>query len=161
MCWSGWTRPEIEGRWSRVARVCVDASLVLERLLSQEHVLQADRLWGQWAKARMIMVAPPLIYAEVPSALREKVYDGLLSPQAGERTFEAFCVLGIVPISRGDLHLRAWDLGKLLNIRRLYDLQYVALAQLERCEFWTADQRLVNLVSRHFPWVHWVGEVKV
>jgi len=102
-----------------------------------------------------------MLYAEVSSVLREKVYHGLITPEDGQEAFELFCALDIAPSRRDDLHLRMWDLGRRVNARKLYDLQYVALAELERCELWTADQKLVNLVSPRCPWVRWVGEAKV
>lgn len=102
-----------------------------------------------------------MLYAEVPSVLREKVYHGLITPEDGQEAFGLFCALDITPSHRDDLHLLMWDLGRRVNARKLYDLQYVALAEVESCELWTADQRLVGLVAGHCPWVHWVGEVKV
>ena len=45
-----------------------------------------------------------------------------------------------------------------MNAPRLYDAFYVALADIEGCELWTADRRLTNLVQPRFPQVHWLGE---
>ena len=38
------------------------------------------------------------------------------------------------------------------------DAYYLALAEMERCEFWTADERLYNSVKDGFPLIHWLGE---
>ena len=38
-----------------------------------------------------------------------------------------------------------------------YDTAYLALAQLDRCDFWTADRRLYNTVKEELPWVKWIG----
>ena len=40
------------------------------------------------------------------------------------------------------------------NLSRCANL---ALAQLRGCEFWTADERLYNAVSKELEWVKWVG----
>ncbi len=46
------------------------------------------------------------------------------------------------------------------QLRRLaaYDAQYVALAEREGCELWTADERFWYAATARFPWVRWVGE---
>lgn len=38
-----------------------------------------------------------------------------------------------------------------------YDAHYLALAEREGCEYWTADQRLWNTVKAALPWVRWLG----
>jgi len=35
---------------------------------------------------------------------------------------------------------------------------YVAVAELEQCEFWTADRHLVNLVKDRWPLARWLGD---
>ncbi len=144
-----------------MARVCVDASLVLLWLLPQELSSQADALWQRWQGDQVELIAPPLLYAEVPSVLREAVYHHRLAVEEGDGVFAVFCSLGIQAIVPSDLHLHAWELGKVLNAPRLYDSHYLALADLEQCELWTADQRLVNLVGARLPWAKWVGDVRV
>jgi len=57
-----------------------------------------------------------------------------------------------------DLHNRAWQLATQLNRPTAYDAHYLALAKILDCEFWTADQRLVNAAQSTLPWVHWLGE---
>lgn len=143
-----------------MARVCIDASVVLEVLLRQARASQIESLWGQWRQQGTELLGCPMLYAEVPSVLREKVHLGHITPEEGQEAFEIFCALDITPSRRDDLHLRVWELGKKVNASRLYDIQYVALADLEGCQLWTADQRLVNLVSGHCPWVRWVGDVE-
>ena len=58
-----------------------------------------------------------------------------------------------------ELHLRTWYWADRLNHSKTYDAQYVALAELERAEFWTADRRLANGARQvGAGWVHWIGE---
>lgn len=35
---------------------------------------------------------------------------------------------------------------------------YLALAERENCEFWTADTRLFNAINGKLPWVHKLEE---
>ena len=38
------------------------------------------------------------------------------------------------------------------------DAHYLALAERENCEFWTADTRLLNAINGKLPWVHKLEE---
>ena len=136
--------------------VCVDASLVLMILLPDEHSERAESLWSTWRQERTTPLGPPLLYAEVPSAIRQAVFAGRLSSEEGEQAFETFCAMGIGVCSRPDLHLLAWDLAKRHGRPRIYDSLYLAAAQAEGCGLWTGDKRLSNAVN--LPWVRWVGQ---
>ena len=63
-------------------RVCVDASLVLNLLLPDEPDQRLADLWSEWIESQTIPFGPPLIYAEVPSALRRSVHSGDLCTPA-------------------------------------------------------------------------------
>ncbi len=41
------------------------------------------------------------------------------------------------------------------------DAYYLALAEHENCEFWTADTRLLNAINGKLPWVHKLEEYQV
>ena len=138
-------------------RVCVDASLVLMLLLPDQYSDQADKLFGRWTDEDLGLVAPALLYAEVPSALREAVYFGRISSEEGESLFDSFCALGVTVSEANDLHVLAWHLAKEHRRSRLYDSVYVATARTEQCDLWTGDRRLAEAVN--LPWVKWVGTV--
>ena len=42
---------------------------------------------------------------------------------------------------------RAWEIATDFGFATVYDATYLALAELRGCEFWTADERLVNQVK--------------
>jgi predicted nucleic acid-binding protein len=103
-------------------------------------------------------VAPQLLTAEVPSVLRQAVHRRRISADEGDEAFGSFLGMGIRIRQPVRLMQRAWELGKVLDAPRLYDMCYVALAEMEQCELWTADRRLANLASRRTQFVRWVGE---
>ena len=138
--------------------VCVDASLVLMLLLPDQHSNLTDALFARWTRENTTIQGPPLLYAEVPSALREAVHFGRISFDEGESLFDSFCALSIAVCQRGDLHVLAWDLAKEHHGSRLYDSMYVAAARAEQCDLWTGDRRLASVVN--LPWVKWVGRVR-
>jgi len=41
-----------------------------------------------------------------------------------------------------------------------YDRLHVALLEREGVELWTGDERLVNALSAHFPFIRFIGEYK-
>ena len=137
--------------------VCVDASLVVLWLLPQELSDRAIALQSLWQSQQTDLIAPPLLFAEGPSVLRSAVFHGHLSADEGDEAFGIFCGLGIRPVSRPDLHVRAWELAKELNTPRVYDMHYVALAELQRCEFYTADERLLRQIRARRPWAKGIG----
>jgi len=137
--------------------VCVDASLALKLVLGEDDSPQAIALWRQWVDESLTIVAPPLLAYEVTSVLRTKVYRGLLTPEAGDEAFHEIHAQGIHYLAPNDLHSRAWELAKQFRRPAAYDAHYLALALTLGCEFWTADERLFNVVRETLPWVRFLG----
>ncbi|HSR30541.1 MAG TPA: type II toxin-antitoxin system VapC family toxin [Anaerolineae bacterium] len=58
------------------------------------------------------------------------------------------------------LHERALRWADRLGHSKAYDAHYLALAEQEGIELWTADRRLANGAQQAGAhWVHWIGEV--
>jgi predicted nucleic acid-binding protein len=137
--------------------VCVDASLITRTLVPEpltEHALA--RLAG-WQQEQVVLLAPALLAFEVTSTLRRYVHFKRIAPAQGERAFEQFRQMNIRLSHRQGIFPLAWELAKQFNRPTAYDTAYLALAQLHRCDFWTADERLFNAVQQELPWVHWIG----
>ncbi len=49
-------------------------------------------------------------------------------------------------------------MAKEFNLPVCYDMQYLAVAELEDCELWTSDERLVNSLSSQNKRIKWVGD---
>jgi predicted nucleic acid-binding protein len=57
------------------------------------------------------------------------------------------------------LHERAPGWAERLGQSKTYDVYYLALAEQEGAELWTADRRLANGAQQAgAAWVHWIGE---
>jgi predicted nucleic acid-binding protein len=138
--------------------VCLDASLVLTWLLPEEFSPKAFALRSLWDEQATQLIAPPLLRIEVASGLRQAVHRGRLDIGEGDEAFQTFLEMNIHIREPEPLLTQAWNLGKSVSAPRLYDVFYVALAELERCELWTADRRLVNLVKDRWPLVKWLGD---
>lgn len=53
------------------------------------------------------------------------------------------------------------ELAHQFNLPATYDPHYLALAEREGCEYWTADARLWNTVKGKLAWVRWLGDYQL
>ena len=143
------------------SQICVDASLALKLVLVEKDSSTAQHLWDAWTNAGTEIVAPSLLAFEGASAIRNKVQRGLAPPDEAELMFKAFHLLGVKYLHPEGLHQRAWELAKRFNRPQAYDSYYLALAEILDLEFWTADERLYNIVKSDLPWVKWLGDYQL
>ena len=111
----------------------------------------------RWQDEQTIMIAPALLAFEVTSTLRRMVFLGELSDDDGDEAFQRYQQFRIRLSHRKEIFPVAWTLARRFERPRVYDATYLALAQLNECEFWTADKRLFNAVGAKLTWVRWLG----
>ncbi len=140
--------------------VCIDASLILATLLKEEVSAQVDSLLTSWTRLGAQLIAPPFFGVEVPSGLRQATHRKRIEISEADELLNHFLQFPIQIAGSEQLLRTAWGIGRDLDAPRLYDMLYIALAELEDCDLWTADRRLVNLSSKRYPRVRWVGEAK-
>jgi predicted nucleic acid-binding protein len=141
--------------------VCVDANVVVRTLVYGAFSEQATALLRQWSHEHTSLIAPSLFGFEVVSTLRRLVYLKEIQPAEGEEAFDRFLKFKIRLYNRQVLSVLSWQLAQQFNRPRAYDTAYLALAQLQNCDFWTADEKLYNAVSQKLPWVRWIGNYSV
>ena len=138
--------------------VCVDASLAVTWLFEEEYSQNADALRQQWLEKGVQMVGPALFHAEVASAMRQRVYFKQIQPEDGEEAFSIYLDIPIRIIDGPEIYQRAWRLAKEFNLPVCYDMQYLAVAELDDCELWTADKKLADSLRGKASRVRWVGD---
>ena len=136
------------------SRVCVDSSFVLKLAVPEEDSERAQEQWEHWAKEATEIVAPPLLWYEVTSVLRNRAHRGRLTPDESSEALEALLSLNVSIISPPNLHRTAWELATRLDQSAAYDAHYLALAQELNCPFWTADHRLYEATKDSLPGVN-------
>jgi len=57
-----------------------------------------------------------------------------------------------------ELYRKAWSIASELQLPTCYDSLYLAAAEMNGCEFWTADKKLVGAAGTGRSWVKWLGE---
>jgi predicted nucleic acid-binding protein len=139
--------------------ICVDASVGLLWLASDSQTAAARRLRRHCNRDGVLMIAPPLFRAEVTSAITRWLYTGSIDEASARDAIRRSLRFPIDISSDFDaLQVRAFDIAAALNRPRAYDTQYLALAEFQECELWTADERFVNSARRNFPKVRWIGD---
>jgi len=138
--------------------VIADCSIYLATFLPNEtFVQQAEYLFTHWRRQTFELAAPILLRYEIASTARKNVFRNRISTQQGHNLIRTVLGRRIRWFSSGMLVRRAYELAGNHNLPTAYDAQYLAVAEYLGCEFWTADEKLVNSVSAQLPWVKWVG----
>lgn len=135
--------------------VCVDASLILKCLVYEPGTAQAN----EWLRAHEDdeFTAPWFLPAEVASVLRRKARQNEIT---NEEALEALRLLESLDVRLVcDLWLvrKAYDLAAALDQSAIYDCLYLALAERERCDLWTADERLAQVARPRHACVRLIG----
>ncbi len=137
--------------------VVVDASLAIKWVLEEEYTEQALVLRGRWQDTRQQIMAPPIFRAEIANALHQRVRKREVSRLEATEMLDSLLALVVIGEPAG-LYGRAMGLAGDLGLGSIYDALYLALAEYEGCELWTADQRLARQATPRLPLVRWVGE---
>jgi predicted nucleic acid-binding protein len=138
--------------------VVVDANVLIAFGLANEPLhTQANQILSVWKAGRERLTAPRLFRSEITAVVRKVVYQGRMTPEQG-RTMLAQLLIYPVEFHEDDTLLKeAYELAVRFNRPRAYDTQYMALAERLQCDFWTADERLVNSTQAQFSRIRWLG----
>ena len=138
--------------------VCVDASLAIKVVVAEAGSDKADALFDQWASEETQLIAPVFFEVETDSILRQKA--SLRRELTADQAQRAFASLRALPIKTkhsAEQRERAWEIAREFQFPTVYDATYLALAELRRCEFWTADEKLFKQVRSKLTFVQWLG----
>ncbi len=117
----------------------IDASVALSAALTRDGF---DRI------SHLDLVAPPLMWSEVVSTLREHAWRGDISSAQAAVSLAALMQAPIRNRAPRRLHEEAWRIAEQLGWAKTYDAEYVALARLMKCRLLTRDDRLRRGASR-------------
>jgi len=83
----------------------------------------------------------------VANAIWRKHARRLLTEEAARTALSDFAEFDTTTVAPPDLSGRAFELALKIRPGAIYDLLYVALAQIVGCTLWTADSKLANAVA--------------
>jgi predicted nucleic acid-binding protein len=122
--------------------VCIDASAALAWLLPYQRSADVSRAWLQLLASGQQLLAPPLLLSECTSVIREACFEGDLTPTRAAEAVAALVELPVTLVMDRSIYGRALDLATRFQLRRAYDTQYLAAAEIERCELFTLDSSM-------------------
>jgi predicted nucleic acid-binding protein len=94
------------------------------------------------------LIAPRLLWSEVPSAIHELRWRAVISAQLAQGGLEQFLGAPVAVRRSAELPRLAWGVADELGWAKTYDAEYVALARLLGCRLLTADVRLRRGAAR-------------
>lgn len=134
----------------------MDASLALKWVLREDDSDLARSLLSSWNKNGIKIIVPALFAYEITNILYRQVLTKKLTYEQASFFQEGIFSLAIAfdfslhkEISR-----KAMGYANRFHLPATYDAHYLALAEREQCEYWTADARLLNGLRGQLPWVH-------
>jgi predicted nucleic acid-binding protein len=139
----------------------IDSNLIAAVVLPLPYSDQATRKIIAWKRAGTELLAPVLLEYEIAAILRKAVVARWLTTDLAVEAVGKVLALNVQCLApTADLHERALRWADRLGHSKAYDAQYLALAEQEGIELWTADRRLANGAQRAGAhWAHWIGQV--
>jgi predicted nucleic acid-binding protein len=113
--------------------------LVLDSSAALRAAMSAD---AQRTLAPHDLIAPPLLWSEVFSAVHEALWRRDLSRAAAADALASFSALGVRRRAPARLHREAYTMASEWGWAKTYDAEFVALARLESATVLTTDARL-------------------
>lgn len=137
--------------------VCVDSNVAVKWVVFEEDHDKAKALFEEWKAKKVRIVAPSFFPVEAESVIRRKVaVDKTLTEDEGDKAVRVLRKFPVEIITLPGQLERAWELAKELDRPVVYDTYYLALAEMKGCEFWTADERLHNVVKGKLDFVRFL-----
>jgi predicted nucleic acid-binding protein len=140
------------------AEVVVDASLAVKWVVDEPYSSEARALLDRWGDDGRRLLAPALFLYEVTNVLAKRIQRRQLTLEQAKERLRFFQENGPLLQQIASVHPRSLELMERFGLPTAYDAHYLALAEYQRCECWTADERLWNTVKRQISWVRWIGE---
>jgi len=139
----------------------IDANLIAALVVPLPYSDQATQKIVAWKRAGLELLAPVLLEYELTAILRKAVVAQWLTTDLAAEAIGEILSLSIQCLPpTAHLHERALRWADRLGHSKAYDAHYLALAEQEGIELWTADRRLANEAQQTGAhWVHWIGEV--
>jgi predicted nucleic acid-binding protein len=138
--------------------VVVDANILIAFGLADEPLhAQANQILSAWQTTKEHLTAPRLFRSEITAVVRKAVYQQRITSEQGRVMLSQLLIYPMEFHEDDDLLKEAYELAVHFNRPRAYDAQYMALAERLQCDFWTADERLVNSTQGQFSHIRWLG----
>ena len=140
--------------------VVVDTSIAIKWAVNEPDSDIALSLLAEWTKRETVIIAPALLAYEATNTFHRHIRGGKIGFEDARRGLEEIIFTAMVfDFSQNpSSNLKAMEFAQRFGLPAAYDSHYLALAEREGCEFWTADTRLWNSIRGKFSWARWIGD---
>ena len=142
--------------------VVVDTSVVVKWILDEPDSKIALALLTEWTDKEVDILAPALLAYEITNVLYRRVHRDEMSLAKAKQAL-AKVILSELELDFSQdpaLSTQAMELAHRFNLPATYDAHYLALAEREGCELWTADKRMWNTIRGKLTWVRWMEDYR-
>lgn len=142
-------------------KVVPDSNLIVAQVIPLAYSEAATRKMQEWLEQDAELIIPTLAAYEIVSTLRKAAVVMKLSADQITAALNHILALAIREVPpTPELHKKALVWAVRLNQTVAYDAAFLALAESEAAEFWTADRRLADTARNlSLAWVHGIDEV--
>jgi predicted nucleic acid-binding protein len=135
----------------------LDASVALKWQFEDEEASSASTaLLGDFIDGKIDLVSLTLFAYEIVNAINVAINRKRIEEAIGYRAISYLTSLGIELRSFDELIEPTFTMARKYSLSP-YDCAYMALAEKEKCEFFTGDKRLFNSIKNYFSFVKWIG----
>lgn len=135
--------------------ICLDSSVLVKVLVPEEDSDRATALLQKIIESRQVIVLPAFAWAEIGTVLRKKRRKGELTTTEADELWQEFRQFpGIEYLTDDSVIMdHTWKISRYFDFPTLYDAAFLAVAEIiaertgETCEYWTADEKLVNQLN--------------
>ncbi len=120
--------------------VVVDTSIVIKWIIEESDSDTAFALLTRWFTEGVVILAPILLAYEITNVLYQRIRKGNIQVDEAEQllTYVLLQALKLDTSYDYALSVRATQLAHQFSLQATYDAYYLALAERENCEYWTA-----------------------
>jgi predicted nucleic acid-binding protein len=140
--------------------VVVDTNIVIKWVLKEPDSSTARALLTEWINKGTTIIAPALLAYEVANVLYKNVRKGQISLEEAKKALKEVLLseLELDFLQDSALGIRAIELADKFGLPATYDLHYLALAEREGCELWTANMKMLRATRGQLSWVRWLED---
>ena len=138
----------------------LDATVALKwQFEDEEGTSAAMALLEDFIEGRIELITPTLFPYEILGAINVAINRKRIGEEAGYRAMNYITSLGIELRSFDNLIGTAFYMARQYGLSS-YDCAYLALAEKEKCDFFTGDKKLFNSIKNRLPWIKWIGDYR-
>jgi predicted nucleic acid-binding protein len=136
----------------------LDASVALKwQFEDEEDTHSALVLLEDFIDGKIILLTLSLFPYEIVSGIHVAINRKRISEADGFKATNYLTSLGINLRPFEDLIETTFHMARRYNLSP-YDCAYMALAEKEKCDFFTGDRKLFKAIKAHFAFARWIGD---